>query len=445
MKIADYIPLYKKNLNLAFPVILSQVGQVTVSLADNMMVGHAGTTELAAASFSNSIFHIGMLFGLGVTMGVTPLVGKVFSQKNDRQVGEYLKNGFFIHTVFALLVALAMVGVGFFLDKMGQPHEVVQVAFSYYLLLVASLAPMLMFYSFKQFFEGIGNTQIAMMITLTANLVNIVLNYLLIFGKYGFPELGLNGAGIATLISRLLMPVLLIPVLLKNKKYRNIFRFARQAALVRSKISELLSVGLPIGLQIIVEVLTFSLGAVMMGWLGKEPLAAHQVALGMASFTYMISLGVGAGTTIHVSHEFGAHNFSLLRRTVFASVHLVVIFMSLMGLLFILLRHQLPFLFTEDLTVVGIAAGLLVIAALFQVFDGLQVALLAALRGLSDVKIPMVMAFVSYSLIGLPISYGCAFVLNMGAAGIWLGFLVGLAVAAILFSLRLKKLVGRLD
>ncbi|MCW0482204.1 MATE family efflux transporter [Gaoshiqia sediminis] len=445
MRIADYIPLYKKNLNLAFPVILSQVGQVTVSLADNMMVGHAGTTELAAASFSNSIFHIGMLFGLGVTMGVTPLVGKVFSQKNDRQVGEYLRNGFFIHTVFALLVALAMVGVGFFLDKMGQPNEVAQVAFPYYLLLVASLAPMLMFYSFKQFFEGIGNTQIAMMITLTANLVNIVLNYLLIFGKYGFPELGLNGAGIATLISRLLMPVLLIPVLLKNKKYRNIFRFARQAALVRSKISELLSVGLPIGLQIIVEVLTFSLGAVMMGWLGKEPLAAHQVALGMASFTYMISLGVGAGTTIHVSHEFGAQNFSLLRRTVFASVHLVVIFMSFMGLLFILLRHQLPFLFTEDLTVVGIAAGLLVIAALFQVFDGLQVALLAALRGLSDVKIPMFMAFVSYSLIGLPISYGCAFGLNMGAAGIWFGFLVGLAVAAILFSLRLKKLVGRLD
>ncbi|WP_423127118.1 MATE family efflux transporter [Gaoshiqia sp. Z1-71] len=442
--ITTYLPLYKKNLNLAFPVILSQVGQITVSLVDNMMVGHAGTTELAAASFSNSIFHVGMLFGIGITMGITPLVGKVFSQHKEREAGEYLKNGFFLHILAAFVILVVMTGVSFFLDRMGQPAEVSEKAFSYFLLLVTSLVPLLLFYSFKQFLEGIGNTKLAMVITLTANLVNVVLNYLLIFGKFGFPEMGLNGAGVATLISRAVMPLLLIPVVLKNKRYKHLFSLAYQAKLQLKRIGELLAVGLPIGLQIIVEVLTFSLGAVMMGWLGKEPLAAHQIALGMASFTYMISLGVGAGTTIHVSHEYGAQNYPLLRQTIFASLHLILLFMSLMGIVFILLRFQLPYLFTEDPAVIRVAASLLIIAALFQVFDGTQVALLSALRGLSDVKVPMLMAFVSYSLVGIPVSYVCAFTLNMGSLGIWIGFLFGLAVAAVLFSLRLKKLVGQM-
>ena len=424
---------------MALPVILSQVGQITVSLADTMMVGHVGTVQLAAASFANSIFHVGMLFGLGVVMGITPLVGKMYSQKEEKQVGEYLKNGFFIHLVFALVLGVLMTGVSFLLNNMGQPREVVDEAFPYFLILVASLLPLLAFISIKQFLEGLGNTRIAMFITLSANGINIILNYLLIFGKFGFPELGLNGAGLATFISRLLMPLMLIPVLYHNKKYQAIFRFAKHARLMRYKIRELLAVGIPIGLQIVVEVFTFSIGAVMMGWLGKEQLAAHQIALGMASFTYMISLGVGAGTTIHISHEYGLHHWGLLRRTVFASLHLVLVFMSMMGVLFVLLRHQLPYLFTTDTSVIGIAAGLLVIAALFQIFDGLQVVLLASLRGLSDVKIPMFMAFVSYSVVGIPVSYGCAFLLDMGAVGIWLGFLFGLIVASFLFGLRIMK------
>ena len=439
MKIDRYIPLYTKNLSLAFPVILSQVGQVTVSLVDTMMVGHVGTVQLAAASFANSIFHIGMLFGLGVVMGITPLVGKMYSKRKKKQTGEYLKNGLFIHLIFAVVLSIVMTGVGFLLNSMGQPEEVADQAFPYFMILVASLLPLLAFMSVKQFLEGMGNTRIAMFITISANGINIILNYLLIFGKLGFPELGLNGAGLATFISRLLMPLMLIPVFYYNKRYRIIFKYARKARLIQNKIKELLSVGIPIGLQIIVEVFTFSIGAIMIGWLGKEQLAAHQIALGMASFTYMISLGVGAGTTIHVSHKYGEQNWNLLRQTVFASLHLVLVFMLFMGLLFVLLRHQLPYLFTSDVSVIGIAASLLIIAALFQVFDGLQVVLLASLRGLSDVKAPMLLAFISYSVVGIPVSYGCAFLLGMGAIGVWLGFLFGLAVAAVLFSLRINK------
>ena len=441
MKISDYLPLYKKNLYLASPVILSQIGQVTVSLADNMMVGHVGTVELAAAAFSSSIFHIGMLLGIGITMGLTPLVGNVFSQKKEREVGEYLKNGLFVHVVAAFTIAAAMAVLSLFLGNMGQPDEVIKQAVPYYLLLVASLIPMLFFYSFKQFFEGVGNTTIAMYITLGSNLVNIGLNYLLIFGKLGFPELGLNGAGIATLIARLLMPVALIPFILKNTQFKNELRLAFYAKIKLARLKEVFSVGFPIGLQLIVEISTFSFGAIMMGWISKEALAAHQVAIGMASFTYMISLGVSAGTTIFVSHERGLKNYLQLRRTVFASLHLVVAFMTVMGLLFVLFRHQLPLLFTSDTEVIAIASGLLIVAALFQIFDGAQVVLLGALRGLSDVKHPMFMAFISYMVLGLPISYLFGIVFDFGAIGVWIGFLSGLAVAATLFSLRLKKQV----
>ncbi len=439
MRLSDYIPLYKKSLHLAFPVILSQIGQVTVSLVDNMMVGHVGTVELAAAAFSINIFHIGMLLGIGITMGLTPLVGHVYSQKKEQQVGEYLKNGLFVHGVATLVIGVIMAFISLFLNRMGQPEEVVKQAVPYYLLLVTSLFPMLLFYSFKQFLEGVGNTKIAMYITLTSNLVNIILNYLLIYGKFGFPEWGLNGAGIATLISRIIMPVMLIPFVLKNKQYKREFRIAYHARIQLKLLKEVFAVGFPIGLQIIVEVSTFSFGAIMMGWISKEALAAHQVAIGLASFTYMISLGLGAGTTILVSHSRGFDDLLKMRRSIYASFHLVVLFMSVMGVLFVLLRHQLPFLFTEDPEVILIAANLLIVAALFQIFDGIQVILLASLRGLSDVKHPMFMAFISYMVLGLPISYLFGIVLGFGAIGVWIGFLSGLAFAALLFSFRLKK------
>ncbi|RKD90690.1 MATE family efflux transporter [Mangrovibacterium diazotrophicum] len=441
MNFKIYIPFYKKNLKLAIPVIFSQVGQVTVSLVDNMMVGHSGTTELAAASFSNSIFIIGMLLGMGMTMGMTPLVGKYFSRKDETEVGSYLKNGLFLHAITAILIVAVMTGVAFLLGRMGQPEEVSEMAFSYFLVLVASIIPLLIFYSCKQFLEGMGNTKVAMVITLSSNLVNIVLNYLLIFGKYGFPEMGLLGAGVATFISRLIMPFILFAFMWHHTSFHRLSRIAWSTKLEKSKIRELFNIGFPIGTQIVVEVLTFSVGAVMMGWIGKEQLAAHQVAIGMASFTYMISLGVGAATTIHVSHEYGVNNFKLIRRFVFTALHLIVLFMSTMGILFVIFRHQLPHLFTNDAAVIRIAAGLLIIAALFQIFDGIQVALLSCLRGLSDVKMPMFLAFLSYSVVGLPISYLCAFVLGFGAMGVWMGFLVGLASAAALFAYRLRRLL----
>jgi len=439
--INSYINYYKKNLKLAIPVVFSQAGQVTVSLVDNMMVGHAGTTELAAASFSNSIFVLGLLFGLGITMGITPLVGRLYSKNEKEEVASYFKNGFLLHVIVALGIILVMSVVGLFLDQMGQPDDVAELSYSYFMVLVCSLFPLLLFFSGKQFLEGIGNTKIAMAITLGSNLVNVVLNYLLIFGKFGFPELGLLGAGIATLIARMLMPVFLFFYLRRNKGFSGLTDLAIGAKLEFRKVMDLLKVGFPIGVQIVIEVLTFSFGAVMMGWIGEAQLAAHQIAIGMASFTYMISLGIGAATTIRVSHAFGVGESHEIRKTMMASLHMIVVFMSFMGIIFIFCRNLLPWMFTKDVAVIQIAADLLIIAALFQVFDGLQVALLSALRGLSDVKMPMLMAFFSYSVIGVPVSYGCAFLLGFGSIGIWIGFLVGLIAAALFFGWRLKRLL----
>jgi len=439
----NYIPVYRKNLALAIPVIFSQIGQVTVNLVDSIMVGHIGTVQLAAASFATSVFLVGMLFGLGITLGLTPLVGQSFNSKNQKNLGSWFKNGILVNLIASILICIAMSSVVLLMDRMGQSKEVVQKAIPFYLIHVSSLIPLMLFFSFKQFFEGIGNTKIAMVITIIINLVNIALNYILIYGKFGFPALGLNGSGFASLISRLLMPVLFVIIILRIPTYRVYLFEAIHSGHEKIKIKRIMSIGFPIGFQMVIEILAFTLGAIMLGWISKESLAGHQIAISMASMTYMISFGLASGTTIRVSHAFGEHDRNELKQAVFASLHMVIAFMLLMGILFVLLRNQLPLLFTTDPAVIKVAAGLLVVGAFFQIFDGMQVVLLGALRGMADVRIPMFIAFFSYILVSLPISYLLAFIFNFGYQGVWIGFVFGLSTAAVLFGLRLKNQVHK--
>lgn len=409
------------------------------------MVGHLGTAELAAASFSSSVFSVGMLFGLGITIGLTPLVGQSIYSKNQNSLGSWLKNGVLVNFIASVLLCALMASVILFMGRMGQSHEIVEKTIPFYLIHVVSLIPLMLFFTFKQFFEGIGNTKIAMIITIIINLVNIGLNYLLIYGKLGFPALGLNGSGYASLISRLIMPVLFFLFIIKKPVFRNYFVEAFHSGFEKFKIKRIILIGFPIGMQMVIEILAFSFGAIMLGWISKEAIAGHQVAIGMASMTYLISYGLASGTTIRVSHAFGDHNLSEIKHTIFASLHLVVLFMSLMGVLFILLRNQLPLLFTSDPAVIEVASGLLVVGAFFQIFDGMQVVLLGALRGLSDVRIPTFLAFFSYIIVSLPISYMLAFVFNFGYHGVWIGFVFGLSTAAVLFALRLKKQLRKFE
>ncbi len=418
--------------------MISQIGQVSVSLIDNMMVGHVGTSELAAASFANSVFMIGMLFGMGITFGITPLIGSAFSRGKTDEVVVWLKNGIFTHLVAAGVLFLVMVGVYFLLPLMGQPENVTELAQPYYFILCISYVPFMLFFSVKQFLEGIGNTKIAMYITITANVINLIFNYLLIYGKFGFPELGLDGAGFGTLISRVAMPILFFAYIINAPSIKRYFVFAYHESFNIRKIISLLKIGIPIAFQIIVEITAFSIGAIMMGWLGEVPLAAHQVAIGLASFTYMISLGISQANTIRVSHQMGIKDYQALKSAAFASTHLVLVFMFSMGLLFVFARNVLPFLFTVDPQVIEIASGLLIIAAVFQVFDGLQVVMLSTLRGMADVKWPMFIAFFAYLFIGIPTSYILSFTMQLGPQGIWYGYLAGLGVAGVLFYLRFQ-------
>lgn len=443
--IKKYIPYYQRLLKLAFPLVLTQAGQMVVQLVDNAMVGRVGTTELAAASFANSIYVVVMVFGMGIFLGVTPLIGHALGSKNDNQVASTMKNSLILSVFLVSILGLFCFGLSAFMHNMGQPTEVVKMAIPYFRILSVSLVPFLFFMVLKQIGEGLNNTWLAMIATIMSNVLNIGLNYLLIFGKFGFPELGLIGAGYATLISRIAMPIFILIGFLASKNVRTFFKLIPKVKTSFLELKRILNIGFPIAVQLVIEVSLFALGAVMMGWIGDVPLAAHQIALGLASFTFMIANGVAMATTIRVSFQLGLKDFSSMEKVALSAIHLVLLYMLICGIGFLFLQNQLPKLFTPDTLVIKQAASLIVVAALFQLFDGLQVTCLGILRGFADVKVPMIIAAISYLLIGIPVSYVLTFVLDFGPEGIWYGFVAGLGVAGILLAFRIRQKIKEVE
>jgi MATE family multidrug resistance protein len=440
-----YYPHYLELLKLGIPLVLTQVGQMTVQLIDNAMLGHSGTIALAASSFANNLYIVLMLFGLGIFLGVTPLVGHARGANDDAQVAATMKSSFALAALLIPGIALAAWSVGWLIPYMGQTDEVVHLAAPYYRTLVIAIVPFLSFTLLKQIGEGLGNTFIAMIATLAANLLKVILNYVLIFGKIGFPELGLLGAGYATIISRTVMFLLLYMGFRHRESIHRYFTLMHQTRARFSEVSKFLKIGLPIAVQLVLEVSSFAMSAVMMGWMGNVPLAAHEIAIGLATFTFMIANGVAMATTIRVSYQLGTRDYRSMEQISYSAVHLVLSYMGMCGLGFLLFRHQLPLLFTGDDRVVAQAASLLAVAALFQVFDGLQTVSLGILRGFADVKAPMLISVFSYMVIGLSVSYLCAFSLGIGPAGIWYGFLSGLLVAGALLALRIRNRMKKIQ
>ncbi len=440
-------PHYKANFTLALPVMLSQAGQMIVVIADNLMVGQLGAIQLAAVALANNIFVVGMMFGIGLVTGLTPLAGKAYGGGYRREAASWFKQSMITHPLMSLLLTLVMGLIALAIPYMGQPEEVVGLAIPYYLILVSSLIPFQFFFIFKQYAEGLGNTRIAMIITISANIINIVLNYFLIYGKGGFPAYGVMGAGYATLISRIIMPMAFTFLYFKLDFFKPERIAWKLSHFDLKKSLRMLRVGFPIGGQYIVEMLTFTLGSIMMGWLGAKELAAHQVVISLVSLTYMISAGLAAATTIKVSHFRGANDIKEMSRAVYASIHMVIVFMTLSLITFLSLRYKIPALFVPDQEVIAIAAGLMLVGGLFQLFDGIQVVTLGALRGIEDTKIPMIMLIIAYFPIALPVSYIAGFVLDLGPQGIWIGYMVGLMLvgAQLLtrFRWKVKNLMKR--
>ena len=444
-----YLPYYKRNLKVAFPVMLTQLGASLVGLFDSIMVGRYATVDLAAVSFSNALFFTVMVFAMGALMGLTPLVGiQVGSLSSDSSHGEqsnirsliasFFQNGMLFTVLLSFLSLVLLGGCIPFLHCFGQDPEVVQAARPYYTLIVLSIIPFLFFTFFKQFLEGLGNTAVAMVITLVMNGLNIFLNWLFIYGNWGCPELGATGAGIGSLVARVGMPVCFVLVMYLRKEWRGYLSSIRWQSFRLSVIKELTKIGFPIGVQTLMETIAFTAAFVFIGWISKEALAAHQIANQMCDMTFMVILGIGSATTIRVSHQLGANHLEGVRMASNASIHLVLLINAVGAAVMIGFRHQIPMLFTKDQEVIAIASQLIALAGVLQFADGLQVVAASMLRGITDVKVPMVIAMFSYSIVCISIGLFLAFPMGMGAVGIWIGFVVGLSVAAICLHTRFR-------
>ena len=461
-----YYPYYKRNLKLAFPVMLTQFGAALVGLADSIMVGHYGTADLAAVSFSNALFFTVMVFAMGALMGVTPLVGHVHGRlekimangewpkgeskdeeiaHKHEQITSYLANGLvFTGLMSVLSLAILAPCIGF-LDAFGQEPEVVVCARPYYILIVLSIVPFLLFTFSKQFLEGLGNTTVAMLITIGCNLLNILLNWVFIFGHCGFEAMGAEGAGWASLIARCLMPICFLVAMFCKADWRRYITSMRRWLITRREVEHLLTIGMPIGLQSFAEAFLFTASFVIIGWISKESLAAHHIANQMADLTFMLALGIGSATTIRVSHQLGKGDLHAVRMASHASVHLCLLMNTIGAAIMIFGRNVIPYIFTNDPEVIPIASTLLIIAGTFQYADGLQCIGAAMLRGIQDVRVPMRIALFAYIGVALPLGLALTFPMGLGAKGMWIAFVIALAIPAVLFHVRFHRQLKRLD
>lgn len=455
-----YYPYYRRNLKLAFPVMLTQFGAALVGLADSIMVGHYGTTDLAAVSFSNALFFTVMVFAMGALMAITPLVGHVHGRlekllkegttdeeiaHKHEQITSCLANGL-VFTLLMSVLSLAILApcIGC-LDAFGQEPEVVTCARPYYILIVLSIVPFLLFTFSKQFLEGLGNTTVAMLITIGCNLLNILLNWVLIFGHWGFPAMGAEGAGWASLIARCLMPVCFLVAMLCKADWRRYISSMRSRLITRREVNHLITLGMPIGLQSFAEAFLFTASFVIIGWISKEALAAHHIANQMADLTFMLALGIGSATTIRVSHQLGKGDLQAVRMASRASVHLCLLMNTIGAAIMIFGRNVIPYIFTSDPEVIPTASILLVIAGTFQYADGLQCIGAAMLRGIQDVRVPMRIALFAYIGVALPLGLALTFPLGLGAKGMWMAFVIALAIPAVLFHVRFHRQLKNLS
>ncbi|MEH0157518.1 MATE family efflux transporter [Limibacter armeniacum] len=436
MSLRKYVAHYRDNLKLAIPVVISQAGQTLTNVADNVMIGHYNTLSLSAAAFVNSVFVIFLVLGIGFSIGLTPLVGQAFGQQKYEDTGHLLKHSLLLNVVLSLIVLIILNNSTPLLYHLGQEAEVVTTGITYFKVLNWSMLPIMVFFTFKQFAEGVSSTKPAMVMTLISNGLNVFLNYLLIYGNWGFPELGLDGAGYATLTARIAMALGMAYYTMSSKRFRAFLNTFFDLSYVWSTFKSILKISFPISMQFVMEVAAFAIGAIMVGKIGKTEIAAHQIAIGMASVTFMIASGVASAVTIRTSNQLGAGKIGEARLLTWSALHIIILFMCMTSVVFMLGNRLIPSLHTPDEAVIRIAAPMMIVAAFFQLVDGIQVVTFGALRGISDVKIPTIIAFFAYWVIALPAGYIMAFYLGFNELGIWYGFLLGLSTAAILLTIR---------
>lgn len=430
---------YKELIYLGVPIMVGQLGTIILGFADTMMIGHHSAAELSAAGFVNTLFNLAIIFGLGFSYGLTPIVGALYGRGEEEEAGGKLKNSLLANLLIAVFLCIVMGILYLNLDQLGQPEELLPFIKPYYLILWASLPLIMLFNAFKQFADGITDTQTPMWILLGGNVLNIVGNYLLIYGTFGFPELGLLGGGLSTLFARLMMLVVFIGIFFLSPRYKTFLRGFRRSYANRADFRLLNKLGWPIALQMGMETASFSLCAIMLGWLGETPLAAHQIMNTITTLCFMIYYGMGAAIAVRVSYFRGQEDMPNLRRSAYAGFHLILVWGLFLCTIVFCIRHQLGSWYTDSEEVRQLVAVLVIPMLAYQFGDGLQIAFANALRGLADVKPMMYIAFVAYIILSLPTSYIFGFLLDWGTVGIWMGFPVGLTSAGIAFYLRFRQ------
>ena len=433
--------------------MLGMLGHTFVAFADNVMVGQLGTAELAAVSLGNSFIFIAMSLGIGFTTAITPLVAEADSSNNISSGKKAFKHGLLLSSILSVILFLIILLSKPLLNIMDQPKEVVELAIPYLDIVALSLIPLIVFQALKQFSDGLSNTKYPMYATILANVINIILNYLLIFGSFGFPKLGIVGAAIGTLISRIIMVYFLWMIFKSRSKFKAYITNLNFRKIEKTISIKLFNLGFPSALQMFFEVGIFTAAIWLSGVLGKNPQAANQIALNLSSMTFMIGIGLSVAAMVRVGNQKGLNDFITLRRIAFSIFFLTLLIEIIFATFFLVFREWLPTLYLDqyDLTnfkdnseVILLASKLLLVAAFFQIFDGLQVVILGALRGLQDVKIPALITFISYWIVGFPICYYLGLYTNLKSVGIWIGLFTGLFVASILLYIRFNYLSKKL-
>ena len=421
---------------LAVPIMSGMVGQTLMGLADTLMVGRVGVVPLAAAALVNAIAHLPLVFAIGLLSAVSVLVSQAYGAKQARESGEVLKHGLLLAGIAGVLTALGLACLRPWLYLLGQPKDVIAASTTYLILFGASMLPALLAHTCKLFSEALNRPWKPTIILLAGVLLNVLLNWILIYGHLGAPALGLEGAGWATLIARSVAAIWLLVYVFRSSPLRNFHPLRWTSAFSRDRFRYLLRLGMPVGAQHFLEVSAFAFAALMMGWISAEAIASHQIAITCASITFMFGLGLGMAVCIRVGHVWGAGQFSRMRRIGFVGVGMAAAIMGMFGVIFITLGEPLARLFVTDPAVIKLTAQLFFVAALFQVVDGIQVVAISALRGLADVRVPALIAVMAYWIIAVPVGYGLAFIAELGAVGVWLGLATGLGAAACSLSWR---------
>ena len=441
--IGKYGHNYKSLLRLAIPIIIGQLGGIITGLADTIMVGQHSTDELAAASFVNNVLNTFIIFGTGFSFAMIPLVGENLARDKRYVVSAWLKNGIVANFLLSLVLVAVLTLIYFNIHHLGQPVELLPLIRPYFLVSMISIIFLMLANSFRQFVEGITNPSVSMWVLVIGNALNILGNYVLIYGKWGFPEMGLMGAGYSTLFSRIMMLVMFVLVFHFRPSYKAYRKGFMRMWVLPNRLVRVTKLGVPIAFQQGLEAATFSLTAIMVGWLGSLELAAHQVVIAISTVSFTTYLGLGSATAIRTSFYKGAGDWDQVRKTTVAGVHLGVIVSTITCLVLFLMKDNISYIFSDDPKVCSIVILLLPILMLYQYVDGAQIVLANALRGLSDVKSIMWISFITNFLIANPAGYLLGFPFGWGIEGIWMAYPIGFVFSVALLAIRARKLMNR--